>query len=739
MIFSKHHISHKQILLHVNKICLTSIFFFLFFTTQTYAVLTVTVEYGTTPLKNTFSWNAQVTGKSVSIYRRILGQEDSKTWLLLATVENPYTKYIDSTIVNEVTYEYKFINTSDAATAAYIATGVNIPVVENRGTILLVVDNTISAALSAELIRLEQDFRGDGWAVIRYNSPRHGYGTPKNLRDWIKAQYNANPSQIKSVLLFGHLPICMSGYIAPDGHEAVPLPTDLFYADMDGVWTDIANNTSTAGFPNIPGDGIYDQNYIPGNNRVEIQVGRVDLFGMTAFNENEVELLRNYLNKDHNWRHAITKSALKGIAGNSYLSMERSGVNSLFGSENVLNGRFADSNNKAYSWAVDFGDANGVNYPTFNYKSTFYINFGSHKQKFEKNNNQMRALLCLPDYGLTCAWGSRPFWFFHHMGMGETIGYSAYRTQNNGLSDYKPACSYWFQGGIWNNLMGDPTLRLHIVAPPANLKAIANATNVNLFWSESPDANSGYLVYRENPEKGTFTKVTLNPVMGTTYSDTCSGLTNSYMIRAVKLEQGASGSYFNLSQGVFVQNPFLLQIDSLPPTVPSRLKASKINATGFTLTWNVCTDNIKVTSYEIFKDGSSIGVTDTTSFDIMGLTPNTSYLLSVKAKDGSNNVSNESSGLTVTTTKVSGIQNPVFENCVIYPNPIIDKINTNLNVSGLYDIHIFNLLGEMIFQSEKIHCENGKISLACINVKTGLYFINIKTENKIFTGKFYKE
>ena len=43
---------------------------------------------------------------------------------------------------------------------------------------------------------------------------------------------------------------------------------------------------------------------------IELMVGRVDLFDMPGIDAevpwpNEIELLRNYLNKDHNWRHGL--------------------------------------------------------------------------------------------------------------------------------------------------------------------------------------------------------------------------------------------------------------------------------------------------------------------------------------------------------------------------------------------------------------------------------------------------
>jgi len=617
--------------------------FLILFPAEIFAIVAVNVTYSSAPLQINLTWNSQGTGSQVQIFRRVLGEEGSATWVSKATVVQPVLSYSDNTVSFGITYEYRLAKVGDSVSQAYVVAGLNIPIVENRGTILLVVDNTMITALSSELQRLEQDLRGDGWNVVRYNSARHGSGTPVALKSWIKSQYDASPTTVKSLLLLGRLPIVMSGWEGPDGHGSHTQPSDLFYADMDGAWTDSSN----FGAGNIPGDGNYDQNYIPGNSRVEMQVGRVDLAGMTAFSSSETELLRLYLNKDHNWRHAITKAPLKAIAGNGYLNMENAGMYSLFGSSNVTTGTFANTANTPYTWAVDFGDYNGSNYPGYTYKVPFTINFGSHKQNFQANNNAMRAILALPEYGLTSAWGSRPFWFFHHMGMGEPIGYSAFRTQNNVSNDYAPACSYWFQGAIWNNLMGDPTLRMHIVEPPSNFSAEINGGSVDLSWTASPDANNGYHIYRATSEAGPYFRLSSSPIVGTSYVDLSPGSTSYYMLRALKLELAASGSFNNASQGIFIQNPFNSVGDTLAPTAPTNLLASNYNASGLTLSWTESTDNIAVTSYEVFKDGTSIGTTTLKTFEINGLNANINYALTVKAKDSAGNYSAASASRTV--------------------------------------------------------------------------------------------
>jgi hypothetical protein len=103
-------------------------------------------------------------------------------------------------------------------------------------------------------------------------------------------------------------------------------------------------------------------------------------------------------------------------------------------------------------------------------------------------------------------------------------------------------------------LMGDPTLRLQYVAPPSALDAIEVAGDVELTWEASPDAGIlGYNVYRSADPGGPFTRLNTELVTEVSYTDPDPLVGEStYMVRAVRLEESASGTYYNASQGVSV-------------------------------------------------------------------------------------------------------------------------------------------------------------------------------------------
>ena len=89
--------------------------------------------------------------------------------------------------------------------------------------------------------------------------------------------------------------------------------------------------------------------------------------------------------------------------------------------------------------------------------------------------------------------------------------------------------------------------------------------------------------------------------------------------------------------------------DTEAPTAPTNLAASSVTESSLTLSWDASTDNIGVTSYDVYQDGAVIGSSATTNFDVSGLTASTSYDFSVIAKDAAGNESPASATLTVTT------------------------------------------------------------------------------------------
>jgi len=90
-------------------------------------------------------------------------------------------------------------------------------------------------------------------------------------------------------------------------------------------------------------------------------------------------------------------------------------------------------------------------------------------------------------------------------------------------------------------------------------------------------------------------------------------------------------------------------VDTEAPTVPTGLSSSNITTSSATLSWSASTDNVEVTEYDVYRNGSFLASTLSTSYGVSGLSANTTYSFYVKAKDAAGNVSDASSSINVTT------------------------------------------------------------------------------------------
>ncbi len=89
--------------------------------------------------------------------------------------------------------------------------------------------------------------------------------------------------------------------------------------------------------------------------------------------------------------------------------------------------------------------------------------------------------------------------------------------------------------------------------------------------------------------------------------------------------------------------------DTIVPAAPSSLVANSTTEVSTVLSWNASSDNVGVTGYFVYQDGGFIGSAASTNYTVAGLTANTSYTFSVKARDAAGNVSAASNIINVTT------------------------------------------------------------------------------------------
>jgi hypothetical protein len=640
-----------------------------------------TAEVQGSPAQITLRWNSDPNATSYSIARR-----SGNGWTAVANLSGSSLAWTDQNVSNGGSYEYRVTKSTSAGYSGtgYLLAGINAPLKDAQGKVILLVDSTYAAELSSELRRLEWDLAGDGWTVLRHDISRND--SVRNIKETIKADYYSDPSAVRGVFLFGHVPVPYSGDFAPDGHldHIGAWVADLYYGDMDGSWTDNSVSNTDADKPwndNVPGDGKFDQSSMPSD--VEIAVGRVDFYNMTCFanktpSRSELDLLRAYLNKDHDFRHRVFTVARRGLVcdnfgefeGEAFAASGWRNLGAFFGADNVTKVEygqyFSTLASQDYLWSYGTGGGswytcNGIgtsdDFATTEIRSVFTMFLGSYFGDWDNESAFLRASLG-SGYALTTSWAGRPHWFYHHMGLGEPIGISTIASQNNDYGD-APGISRSYARQVHTALLGDPTLRMHPVIPPGNLRGNASGSTMALTWNGSGDTDlQGYHVYRGNGPNSAFTRLTGSPISNTSFTDNnyVSGAT--YMVRAVKLERSGSGTYFNASQGAFF--PENGGGGSSPQTSApaANLSATAVSASQVELSWQDMSST--ETGFRIERQTATAGVwvqiasvgMNVSSFTDTSLTPGATYSYRVIAFNGSGSAapSNQASATTSAAT-----------------------------------------------------------------------------------------
>jgi hypothetical protein len=517
------------------------------------------------PPSITLRWRPNAGATGYTIFRKTAA---ATAWgASVASLPATDSTWIDTAILPGETWEYRVLRSGTSANG-YAFGGLRSPKVEQQGKLILVVDSTWIDSIAPQLARLHEDLVAEGWLVIRHDvAPTDAVSAVRAL---IQADYQADPAQVKAVFLLGHVPVPYSGNIYPDGHtdHQGAWPCDSYYGELNGNWTDATVNVTSASRnenDNIPGDGKFDQSSIPTD--VELMVGRVDFYNMPVFSQPEYALLRRYLDKDHAWRSGQVQVQPLGVVDDNFgvFPSEAFATNGwrnfapLIGLGQGSNGDFRSSltggNSRLWAYGCGGGSytsASGVatsgQFAGDSLAGVFTMIFGSYHGDWDAQNNLLRAVIASKGSVLTSCWAGRPDWHFFHMGQGYPVGYGNRLAMNN--------FSLYTAGGfgarqVHMALMGDPTIRMTIVKPVSNVTATPIGRDVEVTWTASPDSLvAGYHVYRAATPDGPFVRMTTDSLLMTTWTDPCLATGSyTYMVRALKLEDGFSGSYWNLSPG----------------------------------------------------------------------------------------------------------------------------------------------------------------------------------------------
>ena len=232
-----------------------------------------------------------------------------------------------------------------------------------------------------------------------------------------------------------------------------------------------------------------------------------------------------------------------------------------FDSGQIIGGDlFVDKRPAQWGFQAGDGGAQGINQGSAHYHSTaalaaspdeapinFFMLLGSTFVDWNgATDNFIRSLLAKPNYGVAAMWTYNTIWDLSPLDFGGTLGEALLETSK--VLYARCRSTY---------ILGDPSLRLFVTPPVTSVTANTNGGNVNLSWNASIAPNASYLVYRTvNTGYASitdFTKLTSNPISACSFSDTqYLPQTKIYLIRAVNTIAAGSGSFTNMSQGVYI-------------------------------------------------------------------------------------------------------------------------------------------------------------------------------------------
>jgi chitodextrinase len=159
----------------------------------------------------------------------------------------------------------------------------------------------------------------------------------------------------------------------------------------------------------------------------------------------------------------------------------------------------------------------------------------------------------------------------------------------------------------------------------------------------------------------TFTLTPNDPAKLNYYYLYVNGYADGYLIDPTKTLSLTAGKYtawvfgYTKDNKIFQSNHVTFTVGATPvidtqaPSIPATISASNITSSSFTATWTASSDNVGVVSYDVFRDGVLTQNTQSTNFSFTGLTANTTYNVTVKARDAAGNISAASTALAVKT------------------------------------------------------------------------------------------
>ena len=150
----------------------------------------------------------------------------------------------------------------------------------DKPLVIILVNSTIYPEIKSSLNCYVTDVETEGFSASIIETDQLQDKTPQGVKSCLSEALSRG---LVGALFIGNIPVA---WYESNGKK---FPTDMYYRDLNGCWRD------------IDGDGVYDEH--DDNVAPEIWVGR--LKPPTLRINEEAQLLNNYFNKNHQYRHGL--------------------------------------------------------------------------------------------------------------------------------------------------------------------------------------------------------------------------------------------------------------------------------------------------------------------------------------------------------------------------------------------------------------------------------------------------
>ena len=309
---------------------------------------------------------------------------------------------------------------------------------------------------------------------------------------------------------------------------------------------------------------------------------------------------------------------------------------------------------------------------------------------------------------------------------------ATYQIKIDGISDYGYGINLddisIFEGSGSGPAVTDPTVATNAASSIGQTNATLNGTITN------PD---GVTITAKGFEWKATTGGTYAPIAGTgtgnTFTADLTGLTpnTGYTFKAFITYNGTTvyGS----------EMTFTTQSSTVTPPTVTTNDATSITQTTATLNGAVTAGDETITAQGFeWKEtaGGTYTVVNATgatmSYDLTGLTPNTSYTFKAFATTASGTTYGAEKTF---TTEPVGINNYEMNNVVVYPNPTKGTMQIQNSESRIENVEVYDAYGKLL---NVVNVNDNTAALDLSGYAAGTYFVKIMTENGMVTKRIVR-